>query len=213
MEVTFPNIYNLEHAVIASGFPMLTEYDIVKYANKKHDFFVDRMNGRLNQNADWQRACKLAANPAGTGHNNFLSGILVVANVTATQVFWLQMERYHFVQIVSSQSKMHRLRQMVREQNFSELCNRKTHFDPAIFDENMSDEEMAYSCPSGLELTAQISTNYLALKTIFFQRKNHKLKEWRDFCDFIRSLPQSELITNETAITAAEGKNADGQRD
>lgn len=39
MEVTFSNIFNLENAVIASGFPMLTEYDRVEYANKRHDFF------------------------------------------------------------------------------------------------------------------------------------------------------------------------------
>jgi hypothetical protein len=47
----------------------------------------------------------------------------------------------------------------------------------------------------GLELTARITTNYLQLKTIYAQRHNHKLEEWRDFCRFIESLPfAGELI-------------------
>lgn len=42
-----------------------------------------------------------------------------------------------------------------------------------------------------------ISTNYLQLKTIYSQRKSHKLKnDWGYFCDFIETLPLSELITN-----------------
>jgi hypothetical protein len=43
------------------------------------------------------------------------------------------------------------------------------------------------------------TTNYLQLRTIYHQRKNHKLKEdWGAFCDWIKSLPYSkELITIE----------------
>jgi hypothetical protein len=58
-----------------------------------------------------------------------------------------------------------------------------------------TDEQLAYMCPMGLELTARITTNYLALKTIYNQRHNHKLEEWRDFCKEIETLPYAaELI-------------------
>ena len=50
--------------------------------------------------------------------------------------------------------------------------------------------------PSGYLKWMGISTNYLQLKTIYSQRKNHKLQEWRYFCNWIETLPQSELITN-----------------
>ncbi len=42
----------------------------------------------------------------------------------------------------------------------------------------------------------RVSTNYLQLKTIYKQRKNHKLKEdWGAICSMIEGLPYSELIT------------------
>jgi hypothetical protein len=51
------------------------------------------------------------------------------------------------------------------------------------------------NCPMGLMLWCRITTNYLQLKTIYKQRKNHKLKEWRDFCKWIEKLEMFELIT------------------
>ena len=48
----------------------------------------------------------------------------------------------------------------------------------------------------GLELFMRVSTNYLQLRTMWWQRKNHKLKEdWGELCDMIESLPYvKELI-------------------
>ena len=56
--------------------------------------------------------------------------------------------------------------------------------------------EILYSNPAGFTLTAGMTTNYRQLKTIYAQRKNHRLPEWREFCRFIEMLPMSELITN-----------------
>jgi hypothetical protein len=52
------------------------------------------------------------------------------------------------------------------------------------------------SNPCGFKLTAGMTTNYRQLKTIYNQRKNHRLPEWRDFCTWITLLPFAELITN-----------------
>jgi hypothetical protein len=51
-------------------------------------------------------------------------------------------------------------------------------------------------CPMGAELVVRVSTNYKQLQTIYFQRKNHKLKEdWGAFCKFVEELPYAkELI-------------------
>lgn len=43
--------------------------------------------------------------------------------------------------------------------------------------------------PSGLMLTAQITTNYLQLKTMYNQRKNHKMISWRLFCEYLLTMP------------------------
>ena len=44
------------------------------------------------------------------------------------------------------------------------------------------------------------TTNYLQLKTIYQQRKNHRLEEWDTFCEFIKWLPRDELITGERDV-------------
>ena len=50
--------------------------------------------------------------------------------------------------------------------------------------------EILYNVPTGFGLTARLTTNYRQLKTIYHQRKNHKLPEWRRFCGEIEKLPK-----------------------
>ena len=57
--------------------------------------------------------------------------------------------------------------------------------------------------PNAFLQTRTISLSYANLRNIYFQRRNHKLKEWHQFCDWIATLPYAkELImledTNET---------------
>jgi hypothetical protein len=193
MKIDNIRVYDLEESIIASGLPMMAEYN----ANE----FCYNVIMSKKDDPHFKRACKLAAYPAGSGHNNFLSGILVAMNVTATVKWWEQFQRYHFKQIVSSMSTMHRLRQMMQDGTIQ--FNKNTEqtvvdaFMSMLHNESVTDEQLAYSCPMGLELTARVTTNYLQLKTIYNQRKNHKLEEWRDFCAEIETLPYAkELIIN-----------------
>jgi hypothetical protein len=58
--------------------------------------------------------------------------------------------------------------------------------------------EILYSNPCGFKLTAAMTTNYRQLKTIYHQRKNHRLPEWREFCEQIEQLPYfKELVLGE----------------
>ena len=69
-----------------------------------------------------------------------------------------------------------------------------------IYNSNPTSENylrLLYNCPTGLILTAGMTTNYQQLKTIYGQRKTHRLPEWVEFCKWIESLPCSELITGE----------------
>lgn len=52
------------------------------------------------------------------------------------------------------------------------------------------------NCPMGVELFVRVSTNYKQLQTMYWQRKDHKLKEdWGEFCKFVEQLPYAkELI-------------------
>ena len=69
--------------------------------------------------------------------------------------------------------------------------------DPRVTKKDVDDAfyRLIYNIPSGFEYTAGMVTNYRQLKTIYTQRKNHRLQEWRDFCKWIETLPHSEWIT------------------
>lgn len=199
MQIDNIRVYDLDEAILASGLPMMAEYNTKQLGYDLHLLYKENRNSK-----HYKRAVKLANTPIGSGHGNFLSGILVAVNITATVKWWEQFQRYHFKQIVSSQSTMHRLRKMVEENTIS--FNEKT--DKSVIDaflelaknEYITAEELAYSCPMGLELTARITTNYLQLKTMYHQRKNHKLQEWRDFCEWVETLPYAEEFITGTEI-------------
>ena len=59
--------------------------------------------------------------------------------------------------------------------------------------------QMIQLLPSSYNQRRTIQLNYEVLAAIYPKRKNHKLDEWHVFCDWIRSLPYSELITGEEA--------------
>lgn len=202
MKIDNCNVYELAESIAASGLPMLAEYDAGTFTETAGCI----RGGLPSAQPHLDRACRLAAMPDGSGHRTFLSGILVSANVTATNVWYMQFERYHFAQIVSSQSKMHRIRQMMAAGcNGRTIAHPKTGLPLADIHADMDDiEKMVYNCPMGLELTARITTNYLQLRTIWKQRRNHKLQEWRDFCKWIETLPMAgRLIVDNRSIDNA----------
>jgi hypothetical protein len=55
------------------------------------------------------------------------------------------------------------------------------------------------SLPCGFVLGASMTTNYRQLKTIYQQRKNHKLREWHDFCAWCETLPMFMELTQNAA--------------
>ena len=57
--------------------------------------------------------------------------------------------------------------------------------------------QMIQLLPSSYNQKATLLLNYEILSNMYHQRKNHKLDEWHTFCDWIRELPYSELITRE----------------
>ena len=59
--------------------------------------------------------------------------------------------------------------------------------------------QILYSNPCGFRITARMTTNYRQLKTIYLQRRTHRLPAWRAFCGWIETLPCSEFITGKTA--------------
>ena len=57
--------------------------------------------------------------------------------------------------------------------------------------------QMIQLLPSSYNQKRTLMTNYEVLANMYKSRKNHKLDEWHELCDWIEDLPYSELITGE----------------
>jgi hypothetical protein len=151
------------------------------------------------------RAIKLAKLGGGSGHSNFRKGIRVSFDIKYPNYFSPELQRYGFVDIVCSSSKMHKLTSMNMDCCFNEYVTEDSKSQMKnliqIYNYDKSHENfmrVLSNCPLGVELFMRCSTNYEQLATIYKQRKNHRLTEWHDFCNWIKSLPFSDtLITGE----------------
>lgn len=148
------------------------------------------------------RAMKLAKCGGGSGHSNFRKGIRVSFDIKYPNYISPEMQRYGFLDIVCSQSKMHRLTKMDMDACFNEyVCSTAKRMMKVLISKYNRNPcydtfmRVLSNCPQGIELFMRCSTNYEQLATIYRQRKNHKLHEWHIFCDWIEKLPYShELI-------------------
>lgn len=151
-------------------------------------------------NASMPRAITLANSPSGSGHSTFLSGIRVSFDIKYPNYISPELQRYHWIDIVSSSSKMHRLSSMDMDACFNKYVTdeSKEQMKRLVkkFNETKSYADfmvMLSNCPQGIELFMRVSTNYLQLRTLYRQRKTHKLKEdYGELCAFIENLPYAK---------------------
>ncbi len=191
MKVSNVKTYDLAESVKASKYPMAIDTD-------------------LPSELVTETVKKLAQSGKGEGHDQFLTGCLVAFDLRCSNKMWVEMERYGFVYFVSSQSTMHRASKFKLENQCNKyvdklILKRLEEIKQDYLDCDPDDKQekaerylkLLYNLPSGFELTARLTTNYRALKTVYAQRKNHRLPEWREFCNWIETLPHSEFIIGE----------------
>lgn len=204
-EINNVNVYGLENSIRAAKYP--------KSVN------LESLDTTLT------KGIKACANcNTGEGHDNFLKGIIVQFDLTFSNKAWVELQRYHFIDFVSSQSTMHKITKF----DIKQQCNR--YVDPRIIDivqdkineynrlnelnevnvfskerQDIMNElylEILYNVPSGFQITAGMTTNYQQLKTIYQQRRHHRLPDWQIFCDWCESLPLfKELCIDRNKIT------------
>jgi hypothetical protein len=158
---------------------------------------------RLLSERDLSRSIKLAKSNIGSGHDNYLNGVIVQFDLTFTVKAWTEAERYHFFDFVSSQSTMHCITKFDLDKSYIKYVDQRMIdiMKEKVEQYNQTKDaedylKVLYSNPCGFKLTARMTTNYRQLKTIYKQRKDHRLKdEWGVFCKWIETLPCSEFIT------------------
>ena len=188
-------VYDLVESVIACRNAMRTELPV--YTDVEFDKSIERAKKLVRASAQ-SKDVKC--------HDNFLTGIRVSFDLIYPNYISPELQRYHWIDIVTSSSKMHRIMKMDLRKSCNKYVDQETidHIEFLVRCYNMvpdDNPDMKYeyfmkvisNCPLGLELFMRVSTNYKQLQTIYHQRKHHKLKEdWGSFCEFVESLPYAE---------------------
>lgn len=156
---------------------------------------------------------------AGSDHRKFMRMIVVYVDVTAPLYWWKEACTYRIGTVMNSCSTMHKLHERpLTLDDFSHehlWGNKKCRDvdDPVgimnmvidmvndlrdgFLDTDSKDfwNQMIQLLPSSYNQRRTWMLNYEVLRNIYHARKNHKLDEWHTFCDWIETLPYSELIT------------------
>lgn len=195
-------VYGLAESILSSGYPFLLKPVSEKDFNFQCSNIDIDCHHRNFDNKHIKRAIKLANVPVGSGHDNFLNGIIVQFDLKMTKAWSPEMQRYHFIDFVSSMSMVHCATKM----DFLELA--VDHADKEMIEKaktyverykngEIELEVLLDNIPPSINLSARMTTNYRQLRTMYYQRRNHPVKKWREFCKWIETLPMAkEFICN-----------------
>lgn len=152
---------------------------------------------------------------AGSDHSKFMRMINVTMDITAPLYWWKEFDTYKVGTVRNSCSTMHKIH--AKEFTLDDFSHE--HLDTNCFSRDVFNEviralnfhrklyretnnkkhwhQMIQLLPSSYNQRATVQLNYAVLRNMYHSRKNHKLDEWREFCEVIKTLPYSELITEE----------------
>ena len=156
----------------------------------------------------------------GTDHRKFMRMITVYMDITAPLYWWKEYDTYKVGTVANSCSTMHKIAEKeFTIEDFS--CEHLKDswgvahdcFSPLdiLYDVismlNICREDylkskskddwwqMIQLLPSSYNQRRTVMLNYEVLANMYKSRKNHKLDEWRTFCEYVKTFPYSELIT------------------
>lgn len=163
---------------------------------------------------------------AGTDHRKFMRMVAVYLDITAPLYWWKEFDTYKVGTVANSCSTMHKI--AAKEFTIDDFSHEHLYGDEIIctIDMQYTPIELLYKTisilniyrkiylkshdkddwwqmiqllPSSYNQRRTILLNYEVLANIYKSRRNHKLNEWHTFCDWIETLPYSELITGKDA--------------
>lgn len=147
---------------------------------------------------------------AGTDHRKFMRMIAVYLDITAPLYWWKEFDTYKVGTVANSCSTMHKIaaKEFTMEDFSCEhlvgIAKDDLHGTTSVLNHfrklYLQSEDKKYwwqliqLLPSSYNQRRTIMLNYEVLANIYKSRRNHKLDEWHTFCDWIETLPYSELI-------------------
>ena len=156
----------------------------------------------------------------GTDHRKFMRMITVYMDITAPLYWWKEYDTYKVGTVANSCSTMHKiadkefaledfshehlidtclLERVINELNiYRDVYNNYDKQTEQYKDEFSKKDiwwQMIQLLPSSYNQLRTVMLNYEVLANMYKSRKNHKLDEWRTFCEYVKTFPYSELIT------------------
>lgn len=153
---------------------------------------------------------------AGTDHRKFMRMITVYLDITAPLYWWKEFDTYKVGTVANSCSTMHKI--AAKEFTLEDFSHEHLGYqsirvlkdtikvmndfrEKFIKDhEKINWWQMIQLLPSSYNQKRTVMLNYEVLANMYKSLRNHKLDEWHTFCDWIESLPYSELITGKQAV-------------
>lgn len=161
----------------------------------------------------------------GTDHRKFMRMITVYMDITAPLYWWKEYDTYKVGTVANSCSTMHKISAKeftLDDFSHEHLSYRSIHLlsdiisalndyryinldhtagdsyveeDGRVIKEKDAWWQMIQLLPSSYNQRRTVMLNYEVLANMYKSRKNHKLDEWRTFCEYVKTFPYSELIT------------------
>lgn len=148
---------------------------------------------------------------AGSDHSKFMRMINVTLDITAPLYWWKEYDTYKIGTVANSCSTMHKIhtKELTLDDFSHEHLNQFgiAHLNQLIRFLNYNRDAFAGTknvddwwqiiqlLPTSYNQKRTVQLNYAVLRNMYRSRKNHKLDEWRTFCEWVEKLPYSELIT------------------
>ena len=150
---------------------------------------------------------------AGPEHSKWNRMVTVTMDITAPLYWWKEYDTYKVGTVANSCSTMHKIqaKEFVLDDFSHEHLGEYLEWllSEVILELNENREkfnrtkdkdywwQMIQLLPSSYNQKRTVHLNYEVLGTIYHQRRHHKLDEWVEFCNMIKTLPYSEFITRE----------------
>ena len=196
------DVYGFEAAIRGARNPM-NSWDRMDSCYNNSEFEIGENDYKLLKNLTI----------AGPEHRKWNRMVTVTMDITAPLYWWKEYDTYKVGTVANSCSTMHKIQaKEFTLDDFSheqlspgsvELLEWTIDFlneQRDLFNDTKDKKywwQMIQLLPTSYNQKRTVHLNYEVLGTIYHQRRHHKLDEWVEFCDIIKTLPYSEFITRE----------------
>ena len=196
------DVYGFETAIRGARNPM-NSWDRMDSCYNNGEFEIGENDYKLLKNLTI----------AGPEHRKWNRMVTVTMDITAPLYWWKEYDTYKVGTVANSCSTMHKIQAKAFTLNdFSiehldyvcldtmKVVIKRLNRNRTLFNETKDKFywwQMIQMLPTSYNQKRTVRLNYEVLGSMYHQRRHHKLDEWVEFCNTIKTLPYSEFITRE----------------